>query len=320
VHRVELLLAGATGLAAGTAIAAAPDLAVVALVVLAAASLRAAASRVAPFGIRVRIPGLAAMLLVLGSLLLHSRSQVPLARLAILAALGGLFAAIGLVPFLQKIDHGEPGWTSPQAWTSFLGPLLAAVLFVRVRPLVPAGAASAYASLLIGFGLLNVFWGLIGAWRSADEADARRDSLLAEWGLVLVGLGLIVPAGTQAAYLVLLSMLLVRLPLQVWSASGASQPRPTSISNLLLVAALAGAAPFAGFPARILMFRAATEFAWPLALVLLAGFLLWLPQALRLAAGFVPAPGRTAVGLGATLALSAIVGIFPSPFLRLAGL
>ena len=83
-------------------------------------------------------------------------------------------------------------------------------------------------------------------------------------------------------------------------------------SNLLLAAALAGAAPFAGFSARVLLLRGATEVFWPLALVLGLSMLLWLAHSFRLARGLGAPRGRPAVGVVLSLAASVLLGVAPA--------
>ena len=88
----------------------------------------------------------------------------------------------------------------------------------------------------------------------------------------------------------------------------------------LVAAVLAGSAPFAGFPARVLLLRGATQLYWPLALVLAAGMLLWLPSSLRLGRSMGVPRGRQAVGVAIVLALNVLLGVYPQPLLTLAGL
>ena len=90
--------------------------------------------------------------------------------------------------------------------------------------------------------------------------------------------------------------------------------------NLLVAAALAGSAPFAGFSARVLLLRGATQLYWPLALVLAAGMLLWLPGSLRLGRSLGVPRGRHALGVAAVLALNVAVGLYPLPLLAAARL
>jgi formate hydrogenlyase subunit 3/multisubunit Na+/H+ antiporter MnhD subunit len=143
---------------------------------------------------------------------------------------------------------------------------------------------------------------------------AWRYSFLADWGLALVGIGVVVPDGYAAAYLVLASILLVRFPLYLWARPvllGRAEPA-MGPANLLLAAALAGAAPFAGFAVRVLLLRAATQVYWPLALVLAAGMLVWLAHSFRLARTIGAPRGRAAVGVVLALAFSVLLGVAPA--------
>jgi formate hydrogenlyase subunit 3/multisubunit Na+/H+ antiporter MnhD subunit len=90
--------------------------------------------------------------------------------------------------------------------------------------------------------------------------------------------------------------------------------------NLLAAAMLAGSAPFAGFAARVLLLRGATQLYWPLALVIALGLLLWLPPSLRLGRSLGLPKGPQAIGAGIALALSVAIGLYPQPILSLAGL
>jgi formate hydrogenlyase subunit 3/multisubunit Na+/H+ antiporter MnhD subunit len=90
--------------------------------------------------------------------------------------------------------------------------------------------------------------------------------------------------------------------------------------NLVVAAALAGSAPFAGFAARVLLLRAATQLFWPLALVLAVGMLLWLPGSLRLGRSVGLPRGRQAIGVVLVLALNAAAGLYPLPLLAAARL
>jgi formate hydrogenlyase subunit 3/multisubunit Na+/H+ antiporter MnhD subunit len=90
--------------------------------------------------------------------------------------------------------------------------------------------------------------------------------------------------------------------------------------NIVVAAALAGSAPFAGFAARLLLLRAATQLFWPLALVLAAGMLLWLPGSVRLGRSLGVPGGRQAVGVALVLAVNVVVGLYPLPLLLAAKL
>lgn len=322
VDRVALLAAGLAGLSGLAIAAAAPDPAGIALAVLVLGAGHAALPGLRPFAERIRAPAFAAVLLAAGTLLAHGGGTPLQARLAALALVLGLVAAAGLVPFLPGLDPAEPAPASPVAWTGFFGPTLAIAIVARAQPLVAPAAVPVYGSVLVGLGLLNLLWGAIGAWRVADDVAAWRYSFLADWGLALVGLGIVVGDGLAAAYLVLLAILLVRLPLYLWARPvlrGRAE-RAMGPSNLLLAAALAGAAPFAGFSARVLLLRGATEVFWPLALVLGAAMLLWLAHSFRLARGIGQPRGRAAVGVVLALAAGILLGVAPALVTGPAGL
>jgi hypothetical protein len=320
--RVGLLAAGLAGLAGLAAVAAAPDVLAVAVVVALLAAGHAALPGRRPFPTRMRAPGLAVALLLGGALLQHAGPEPVFARLSALALVLALVAAAGLVPFLPELDPGEPAPASPVAWTGFFGPALAVALVARIQPGLGNDGAPVYGSLLVGLGLLNLAWGTLGAWLGEGDVAAWRYSFLADWGLALVGLGVVVPDGQAAAYLVLASVLLVRFPLYLWARPvllGRAQPA-MGPGNVLLAAALAGAAPFAGFSVRVLLLRAATEVYWPLALVLGLGMLVWLAHSFRLARTIGAPRGRAAVGVVLALAFSVLLGVAPAALLTLGGL
>jgi formate hydrogenlyase subunit 3/multisubunit Na+/H+ antiporter MnhD subunit len=166
-----------------------------------------------------------------------------------------------------------------------------------------------------------MFWGSVASWRTENGAAAWHYSFMADWGLVLCGFGLAIADGQAAAMLVLFSIVLSRLPLYLWSRQALQEKTPTDRPiNLLVAAALAGSAPFAGFAARVLLLRGATQIFWPLALVLALGMLFWLPPSLRLGRSLGLPRGRQAVGVGFVLAINVALGLFPQPILTLAGL
>jgi hypothetical protein len=144
---------------------------------------------------------------------------------------------------------------------------------------------------------------------------------MADWGLVMCAFGVQVTDGQSATVLILFGILVTRLPLYLWSRQSLRASIQTDRPfNLLAAAMLAGAAPFAGFAARVLLLRGATQLYWPLALVIAIGLLLWLPPSLRLGRSLGVPRGRQAVGVGIALALSVAVGLYPQPLLSLAGL
>ncbi len=320
VDRPALLTRGLAGLAGLVAIAAAPSLDIVILAVLALAVLQAASAGRRSLAARLRAPVLAAALLALGLAFARMQGPPTLARLAAVALVAGLAAAVGTLPYLHEFDAEEAAVASPIPWLAFLGPVLGLALLLRGRELVPT-AEAAFGAMLVGLGVLNVVWGTVASWRTEGAAAAWRYSFIADWGLALCGFGLAVPDGSAAGILVLYGILLGRLPLYLWSRPAlrerTSNDRPV---NLLAAAALAGSAPFAGFPARVLLLSGATQLYWPLALVLAVGLLLWLPPSLRLGRSMGAPRGRMLVGVGIALAISAVMGLYPRPFLALAGL
>jgi len=243
-----------------------------------------------------------------------------LVRFGAVGIVAGLVAAIGLLPYLHEFDPEESTVASPIPWIAFVGPLLAGAVLSRVKQVLPADASDAFGAMLIGLGLLNVLWGTVAAWRTESDAAAWRYSFLSDWGLILCGFGLAIADGQGAALILLLSIVLGRLPLYLWSRQGVRDKTPTDRPiNLLVAAALAGSAPFAGFAARVMLLRGATQIYWPLAVVLAAAMLLWLPASLRLGRSMGLPRGRQAIGVAIVLALSVFLGIYPQPLLALAG-
>ncbi len=321
VDRVSLLAAGLAGLAGLTAIALAPDPATIAVVVALLAAGHAALPGRRPFAARMRAPAFGLVLLAAATLLAHDGGPPMHARLAALAFVLGLIAIAGLVPFLPELEPAEAVPASAMAWTGFFGPAVAFDLLARVQPMLAPEAAPVHAALLVGIGLLNLLWGLAGAWLVEGEVAAWRYSFLADWGLALVGLGIVVGDGQRAAYLLLMGVVLVRLPLYLWARPvllGRTE-KHLGPSNLLLSAALAGIAPFAGFSARLLLLRGAMEIYWPLALVLAVAMLLWLGHSLRLAQSIGRPQGRAAIGVVLALAISVVLGVFPGIVLAAGG-
>ncbi len=318
--RSNLLRWGLGGIAGMTAMAVAPNLvlAVMALLVLIVLQVAGAGRRT--FSSRMRAPALAVALLTLGLALASLTGPTLLSRLVVVCLVAGLAAALGVLPYMHEFDPDEPTATSPIPWLAFVGPVIAAVAVARADDLAE-GAEDAFGALLIGLGLLNMVVATLASWRTSSDADAWRYSFIADWGLALCGFGLVLPDGIGAALLVLYSVLLGRLPLYLWSRQSLREKAQTDRPiNFIVAAALAGSAPFAGFPARILLLRAATAMYWPLALVLALSFLLWLPGSLRLGRTIGAPAGRQLIGVATALAISIALGLFPRPLLALAGL
>src|SRR5260370_9586501 len=103
--------------------------------------------------------------------------------------------------------------------------------------------------MLIGLGLLNMLWGSVGSWRTANDAAAWRYSFMSDWGLALCGFGLAVADSRAAALIILFSIVLGRLPLYLWSREALREKVPADRPiNLVVAAVLAGPAPFSRFP------------------------------------------------------------------------
>ena len=302
VERATLLAWGLAGLAGMAAIAAAPSLDLIILVVLALAVLQAASAGSRPFATRLRGPVFAVVVLALAAASARGDGPPILSRLAAVGLVAGLSAALGTMPYIHRFEPEERTATSPIPWMGFIGPVLALAVLARARDLVPSEGA-VFGALMIGLGLLNMLWGSLASWRTEGGASAWHYSFMADWGLALCGLGLAVVDGQRAA----LQSLREKRP----------NDRPI---NLLAAAMLAGSAPFAGFAARVLLLRGATQVYWPLALVIGLGLLLWLAPSLRLGRSLGLPRGRQAWGVGVALTLNVVIGLYPQPFLLLAGL
>jgi len=312
--RRGLLLKGSAGLVGTAAIAAVPTFDLAVLGLLALGVLHSTVGGRRPLAVRLRGPVIAVALLGLAAVFARVQGPDAMGRFAALGLVAGLAAGLGVLPYLHPLDAEEPVIASPVVWLAFVGPVLAAVVVQRAQALLSVDAAGAFGALLIGLGLINMAWGGAAAWLTDSQAAAWRYSFVADWGLVLCGLGLIVADGQRAAMLVLFSIVLGRLPLYLVSLQAARE-RATAHRpiNLVVAAALAGSAPFAGFVARILLLRAATQLVWPLAIVLAAGMLLWLPGSLRLGRSLGVPKGRQAIGVALVLAANVAVGLYPLP-------
>ena len=320
VERAILLTWGLAGLAGMAAIAAATSLDEIVLVVLALSILQAASTGSRSFAVRLRGPVVAAALLAFAAAAARSEGPPILSHFAAVGLVAGLSAGLGTLPYIHQFDPEERTATSPIPWMAFIGPVLALAVLTRARDLVPSEGA-ALGAMMIGLGLLNMLWGSLASWRTEVGAAAWHYSFMADWGLALCGLGLAIADGQRAALLVLYGMLLSRLPLYLWSRQSLREKRPNDRPiNLLAAAMLAGSAPFAGFAARVLLLQGATQVYWPLALVIALGLLLWLPPSLRLGRSLGLPRGRQAWGIGIALAANTVIGLYPQPFLSLAGL
>jgi hypothetical protein len=320
VERALLLTWGLAGLAGMAAIAAATSLEVIVFVILVLSVLQAASAGKRSFATRLRGPVLAVVLFALAAASARNDGPPILSHLAAVGLVAGLSAALGTLPYIHQFDPEERTVTSPIPWMAFLGPVLALAVLTRARDLVPSEGA-AFGAMMIGLGLLNMLWGSLASWRTENGVAAWHYSFMADWGLALCGLGLAVVDGQRAALLVFYGILLSRFPLYLWSRQSLREKRPNDRPiNLLAAAMLAGSAPFAGFAARVLLLRAATQLYWPLALVIGLGLLLWLPPSLRLGRSLGLPRGRQAWGVGIALAVNVVIGLYPQPFLSMAGL
>ncbi|MDQ6748528.1 MAG: hypothetical protein M3010_10565 [Candidatus Dormibacteraeota bacterium] len=322
--RVPVLASVLVGIAAVAALVALVDPVLIAIVVILLAALHSVLPGFATFGSRLRAPMYGALLILFGSLAAAGTAAGNasgwLPRVAGVALVLGVTAVIGVVPYLRRLDPLEPTPASPLVWLGFLGPALAVILVTRIAATLPSEAGPGYAAVLLGLGIVNVVMGAVGAWRAAGPADLWRHSFVADWGLILVGLGLLNGSSTGGAYLLMFGILLLRLPLYLLARPAlvaGEPPARAGAFTIVLAAALAGGAPFAGFPARLLLLRGASQTAWPVALVLVAALLAWLPLSLNVARTMGRPTGRMIVAAGLVLLLNGAAGLYPAPILAL---
>ncbi len=319
--RRALLAKGGVGLAGTATIAALPTFDLALLALLAVGVVHAAIEGRRSFAVRLRAPVIAVGLLALAAVFARVQGPEVLHRFAAVGLAAGLAAAVGLLPYLHSFDPEELVSASPVAWLAYVGPVVAAVVVADAHGILGVDAGGVFGAILIGLGLVNVAWGSVAAWWTENGAAAWRYSFVADWGLALSAFGIALPDGRRAALLVLFTVVLCRLPLYIASRESVRQRVVTERPiNLLVAAALAGSAPFAGFAARVLLLRAATQLYWPLALVLAAGMLLWLPGSLRLGRSLGVPTGRRAVVVAIVLALNVALGLYPLPLLAAANL
>ena len=314
--RRRLALQGGAGLAGTAAVAAVPTFDLALLVLILLAVLQSAAAGRRPSAACLKAPGVAVALLALAAVFARVGGPELIHRFAAVGLGAGLAAALGLLPYLHVFDPEEPVTASPIGWLAFVGPVLAAVIVAGAQGLLPADAGAAFGAVLIGLGLVNMVWGSLAAWLTDSNGAAWRYSFVADWGLAICGFGLTLADGRRAALLVLFTVVLGRLPLYLVSRQAGKDKVVTERPiNLLVAAALAGSAPFAGFAARVLLLRGATQLFWPLALVLALVMLLWLPGSLRLGRSLGLPRGRQALGVALVLALNVAAGLYPLPLL-----
>ena len=139
--------------------------------------------------------GAALAALLLGAGWFFVGSGGPLGRVGALALALGLLATAGLLPYLADFEPEEPTSSSCLVWTAFFAPALALSLAPRVLTSMNPPEGTVFAATLIALGLVNLGWGGIAAWRISGDAQAWRYSFVAEWGLALVGMGLLLRDG-----------------------------------------------------------------------------------------------------------------------------
>src|SRR6267143_41878 len=68
-------------------------------------------------------------------------------------------------------------------------------MFRSPSPIIIPSEGGAFGAMMIGLGLLNIVWGSLASWRTENGAAAWHYSFMADWGLVLCGLGLVLVDG-----------------------------------------------------------------------------------------------------------------------------
>jgi hypothetical protein len=295
-----------------------PGLAVVGLVPL---ILLFAQLRVEGAAECTRSAALSAALLGIAALAAAPAGGDKLERLAALLAALAVAAAAGVLPHVMELADSDAG-RSAFLRRALVAPVLALAVLAKLEPHLSEDPLRTFGACLLGLGALNVVAGLLTGV-VPDRLRAWRAAYLAEWGLVLVSLGLLNAAGSAAAYLLVVALVLLRLPPAAWleAAPDAAAPRRGRARGVVLALALAGAAPFAGFAARLLLLRGATSVAWPFALVLGVALALWLPAAWRLGVS-LRQPRSRALNAAqlAGLVATAAIGLYPAAVLRPVGL
>lgn len=315
--RLPLLISVLAGLAAALSLSLMQPAYLAAVIVLAIAALQASLPGIRSFGERMRGPAFGAVLILAGAALAIGAANTALSRLAGLGFVLGLAATLGIAPYARPLDPREPPPASSIAWLGFLGPSLLALLAIRLLPLVPGAGGAAFGALLLGLGIFNAAVGAVGGIVSREPADRWRHSFLADWGLVLVALGMLNPSAVEAAFFFLLAILLLRLPLYLLARPALVRGVVPSggALNLIAAVALAGGAPFTAFVARILLVRGTVTIAWPLTALLILVLLAWLPASVRLVETLDMRDPRTRRGVLVVLILNLAIGLFPAPLL-----
>jgi hypothetical protein len=318
-ERAAVGLAGLGGQALLVAVA--DPLAVAAVLLLLGFGVALSASD-RPGGLPFRGPALAAVLLGVGWTLVRTPGPGWQGRVGALAIAMTVVAAAGLLPYLADLGEDAAPGSSLVAMTGFFGPALALTLPGKVLPGLTGEEAGVFGGTLVALGLVNLGWGVVVAARTASDTEAWRSSFLADWGLALVGLGLLRSEGVAAAYVAMLSILVVRVPLYLAArgALGGGARAANGSLVVLLAVLLAGSAPFSGFPVRVLVLQAATLSGWPLALPLLAAMLVWIAHAFRLARTVTVPAGSAGIGLGLAVLCSLALGIAPAALRAIGGL
>lgn len=293
-----------------------------AIVVLLLVGLEAA--REGGIGPRAREQAAGAFLLGIGTVLLGVPGSTVAENLGVLGVVLGLIAIAGLFPFVRRQTVRATAAEGDLRWLALVSPLLVLIVASQVLTTLPPPALLTYRALTISFGVLNLGWGVLGAWRTKEDLVAWRFLFLADWGLALVGLGAVVPngSGMQGAFLILLQILLVRLPLHELAqlrTTQAERPRAGGLS-VVVGAILCGLPPFAGFAARFYLLRAATEVGAPLVAPLLLALLLWVLISLRIGRALGVPRGRPAIGFGLVFGFALGLGVVPWLVLQTVGL
>ena len=314
--------AGLIALGALSGVSLAGDPRYAAIVVLLLVGLEAArGGAITP---RAREQAAGAFLLGIGTVLLDVHQSAVAQNLGVLGVVLGLIAIAGLFPTVRQRTLRAPAAEGDLSWLALVSPILVLIVASQVLGGLPSPALVVYMALTIAFGVLNLAWGVVGAWRAKDDLVAWRFLFLADWGLALTGLGAVVAdgSGTQGAFLILVQILLVRFPLHELAQARTAQGERARAGGLSVVvgAVLCGLPPFAGFAARFYLLRAATEVGWPLTVPLLFGLLLWVLITLRIGRTLGIPRGRSAIGFGLVLGIALGLGIVPWLVLQTVGL
>jgi len=225
---------------------------------------------------------------------------------------GGLALLLGVLPGRGSIARLYPvNDRSSLVWWLLMAPALIAL---ALRLLAPGGRLAGAAFLLPLLAVLGAFTALVAAVEAVREADLVRLSEQSgrfAVGLILVGIASGRPLGVAGGLLLGIDLCLGR-PMfaaladlvsrrmgstAVGALSEALPPQPRLRGALLLgLAALGGVPPFAGFPSRVLIYRAAFDAGWPAGIVALTAGALWLYVSLHLVGRVAVLPPRLRPG------------------------